>query len=175
MAVPWIWVAAATGYGLAGHARRAVILGALVLVVANLSYFVVGRVVQAAGVGALASGVRFLMVWTGLGLVVGPIAGWLGWRLRDARTAMPSVVLMSTVSIAEPLALWAHIDHVEAHLAYVVVALSGLAFAAVWFRTSPRDAGRALGLALVLAYPAAVVLEAALVALGQISAPLRLI
>jgi cation transport ATPase len=86
-----------------------------------------------------------------------------------------AVVTLATVSIAEPLALWTHIDHFDAHLAYLSVAAAGFAFPLVWFRRDWRNALKAVVFVVVLTYPAALVLEAVSIAFGQISPPMRLI
>ena len=79
--------------------------------------------------------------------------------------------MQATVSIAEPLALWTHIDHFDANLAQMGVVAAGIAFPLIWFRRDWRKALRALALVLVMTYPTAVVLEAVLIAFRQISPP----
>jgi hypothetical protein len=175
MAVPWIWVAAFVGYHLARRVRRAAILGGLALLAANIAYFGVGVVWTLLADDAAGGDVRFLVLWTGVGLFIGPLAGMVGWWLTNHSTILPAVVLLATVSTAEPLALWAHIDHLDAHIAYVGVATVGLAFPLLFFRRKWSQAVRAVFLTAALTYPVAVVLEATLIALGQISSPMRLL
>ena len=99
------------------------------------------------------------------------VGRWLTYH----STILPAVVLLATVSTAEPLALWPHIDHLDAHIAYVGVAIVGLTFPLLFFRRRWSQAVRAVFLTAALTYPAAVVLEATLIALGQISSPMRLL
>lgn len=175
MAVPWVWVAAVAAYRSATTARQAALLGGVALLAANVVYFVVG--VFGRGVSGLSpvDGLRFFALWTPIGLLIGPIAGLVGWWLTRNNTALVAATALAVVSIAEPLALWAHIDHLDAHLAYVAVAIVGFSLPLTRMWQTPRTAGTAAAMALALSYPVAVVLEAVLIALGQISAPMRLI
>lgn len=174
MAAPWIWVAALVAYRASGGSRQAALLGALALLAANASYFAVGSIARGLSGLPPVGGIRFFAMWTTLGLVIGPVAGIVGWWLTQ-RTAFAAIVTLATVSIAEPLALWAHIDHFDAHLAYVGVATAGMALPLILYRRHWTKAVRAVALALFLTYPTAVILEATLIALRQISAPMRLI
>lgn len=174
MAVPWVWAAALAGYRAAATGRQAAVLGGVTLLAANVGYFAIGMLARNIAGLSPVYGIRFFVLWTAVGLVIGPVAGVVGWWLTTARAGV-GVVALAIVSIAEPLALWAHLDHFDAHLAYVAVAGAGLAFPLVWFRRVWRTAATAVASALVLAYPAAVTLEVVLIALGQISAPMRLI
>lgn len=170
MAVPWIWVAAFVAFRVATSTRQAALLGALTLLAANVAY--VGVEYLAPGMSGQA---RFFALWTIVGLIVGPVAGVVGRWLTTEEGMFRAVVMLAAVSIAEPLALWAHIDNFDAHLTYLLVAASGITFPLVWFGRDGRKALQSLALSLLLAYPVAVVLEAALIALGQISPPMRLI
>lgn len=174
MAVPWIWVAAFVAYRNADNTRLAALLGGVSLLAANAAYFGIGSLAR--GISGLDpfAGVHFSALWATVGLIVGPIAGVVGWWLK-ARAPFAAVVMLATVSIAEPLALWTHIDHLDAHLAYIGVAAIGLASPLLWFRRNLRRALQATALVLVLTYPTAIALEATLIALGQISSPMRLI
>lgn len=175
MAVPWIWVAAFVAFRRASNSRLAVLLGAIALFAANIAYFGVGSIVRGLSGLPVVGGIRFFALWATVGLVIGPIAGVVGWWLTIERASFTAVVILATVSIAEPLALWTHIDHFDAHLAYIGVAAAGFAFPLIWFRRDRRSALKALAFVVVLTYPAGVVLEAALIALQQISPPMRLI
>lgn len=175
MAVPWVSLAAFVGFRTADSGSQPALAGGVSLLATNVAYFGVGSIARAfAGLPQI-GGVQFFVFWTVVGLVVGPIAGLVGWWLKADRTARMAAALLTTVSIAEPLALWAHIDHLDAHLVYVAVGLGGVALPFARFRRNPRTAFVALALAILLAYPAAVALEAALIALGQVSPPMRLI
>lgn len=175
MAVPWIWVATFVAYREADNSKMAALLGAITLLAANVAYLGVGSIARALSGLPQVGGVRFFALWATVGLVTGPIAGILGWWLSTGRRSLTAVVALATVSISEPLALWTHIDHVDAHLAFIFVVAAGFAFAVIWLRREWRTALRALALTLVLIYPTAVVLEATLIAFRQISAPMRLI
>jgi hypothetical protein len=175
MAVPWIWVAAFVGYRMASSAKKAALLGGIALLTANVAYLTVGTVARALTGAPLGGGIRFFVLWTSIGLVIGPVAGVIGWWLTAERTALTAVVAIATASVAEPLALWAHIDHLDAHLAYLIVAILGLTFPMIWFRRTWRKAVKAVALLLALTYPTAVTLELVLIALRQISPPMRLI
>lgn len=174
MAVPWIWVAAFVAHREADNARLAALLGAITLFAANVAYFGVGLIAHSISGLPQAGGVRFAL-WVTVGLAIGPVAGVLGWWLTSQRGSFPAVVTLATITVAEPLALWTHIDHLDAHLAYIGVAAAGLALPVIWLRRDRRKALRALALVLVLAYPTAVALEATLIAFRQISPPMRLI
>lgn len=175
MAVPWIWVAAFVAYRAAANGRRAALLGGIALLAANVAYFSVGSIARGFAGLSLVGGIGFFALWATVGLVIGPVAGVVGWWLTTERTSFVAVVTLATVSIAEPLALWTHIDHFDAHLAYIGVAAVGCAFPLTWFRRDWINGLKALALVVVLTYPAAVVLEATLIALRQISPPMRLI
>ena len=60
--------------------------------------------------------------------VIVRLAGVMGWWLRTKRASLPAVVALAMVSVAEPLALWTHIDHLDAHLAYMGVATGAWRF-----------------------------------------------
>jgi hypothetical protein len=175
MAAPWIWVAALVAYQAAGSSKHAALLGGVALLAANVAYFAVGFVARGFSGLPLLGGIGFFALWTTVGVVMGPVAGVIGWRLTTHRTAFAAVVTVATVLMAEPLALWVHIDHFDSHLAYLSVAAAGLALPLIWFRRQWRQAVKGVALVLVLTYPAAVILEATLIALRQISAPMRLI
>jgi hypothetical protein len=174
MAVPWVWVAAFVGYRMARSTKQAALVGGITLLAANVAYFTVGTVFGGLSGVPLGGGIRFFMLWTSIGLVVGPIAGIIGWWISDEHTALAAVVTLATASVAEPLALWAHIDRLDAHLAYLSVAIVGLTFPVIWFRRTWRKVVKAVALPLALTYPAAVILELILIGLGQISPPMRL-
>jgi hypothetical protein len=175
MAAPWIWVAAFVAHRAAGNTRQAALLGGIALLAANIAYFAGGIVLPAFSGLPLVGGIRFFALWTTLGLVIGPVAGIIGWWLTTARWAFTAVATLATVAIAEPLALWVHIDHIDSHLAYLGVAAASLAFPVVWYRRRWRKAVKAMAVVLVLTFPTAVLLEATLIALRQISPPMRLI
>lgn len=137
MAVPWVWVAAFVAFREADNRRLAAFVGALTLLAANVAYLSVGSIGRGIAGLSLVDGVRFFALWSAVGLVVGPLAGVVGWWLTQ-RNPFTGVVTLATVSVAEPLALWTHIDHLDTHLAYVGVALAGLAFPLVWFRRPNR-------------------------------------
>jgi hypothetical protein len=174
MAVPWVWVAALVGYRMARSTKKAALLGGITLLTANVAYFTVGTGSGGVTGAPLGGGIRFFALWTSIGLVIGPIAGVIGWWLTGERTALTAVVSLATASVAEPLALWAHIDHLDAHLAYLSVAIVGLTFPVMWFRRTWRKAVKAVALLLALIYPTAVTLELILIGLRQISPPMRL-
>lgn len=175
MAVPWIWVAAFVAYRAANSGRLAALLGGITLLAANVAYFAVGSIAGGYTGLPLVGGLRFFALWATVGLVIGPIAGVVGWWLTVQRTSFVAVVTLATVSIGEPLALWTHIIHFEAHLAYLCVAAAGFAFPLIWFHREWRPALKALALMIILTYPTAVFLEATLIALDQISPPMRLV
>jgi len=175
MAVPWIWVAAFVAYRAASNGRQAALLGGMALLAANVAYFAIGSIARGYVGHPLVGGIRFFGLWTAVGLVIGPIAGVVGWWLTTERRSFVAVVMLATVPIAEPLALWAHIDHFDAHLAYLLVAAAGFAFLLIWFRREWRKALRALALVMILTYPIAVLLESTLIAFDQISLPMRLV
>lgn len=175
MAVPWMWVAALVGYRYARDGRHAALLGGVVLVWANVAYFGLGTAAQVIDGVSVLGGVRFFILWSAVGLLVGPMAGFIGWSANRRPPRVPAIAALAAVSLAEPLALWFHINHVDAHITYVVVALAGLLLPLLWIRTWARKALAALAIAIAAAYPLAVVLEIVLIALGQVSAPLRLV
>jgi hypothetical protein len=175
MAVPWVWVAAFVAYRAADSSRLAALLGAVTLFAANVAYFGLGSIAGDISGLAPVGGLRFFALWAAVGLVIGPIAGVVGWWLTSQRSSFTAVVTLAAVSVAEPLALWAHIDHLDAHLLYIGVAAAGLAFPLLWFRRDRHKALRALALVLILTYPVAVAFEATLIAFRQISPPMRLI
>jgi hypothetical protein len=142
---------------------------------ANVAYFGVGSFARGISGLPVVGGIRFFAIWATVGLVIGPIAGLVGWWLTIQRASFTAVVALAAVSVAEPLALWTHIDHFDAHLAYIGVAAAGLVFPLIWFRRDWRNALKALALVVVLTYPAALILEAVLIAFSQISPPMRLI
>lgn len=127
MAAPWIWVAAFTAYRGAGSSKHAALLGGVSLLASNFAYFAVGVVARGFEGLPVLGGIGFSVLWTTIGLVIGPVAGVIGWRLTAHRTAFAAVVTLAIVLTAEPLALWAHIDHFDAHLAYLGVAFLGVA------------------------------------------------
>lgn len=174
-AVPWIWVAAFVAYRAAGSGRRGALLGGIALLAANVAYFAVGSIARGFAGLSLVGGIGFFALWATVGLVIGPVAGVVGWWLKTERTSFVAVVMLATVSIAEPLALWTHIDHFDAHLAYLSVTAAGFAFPLIWFRREWRNALKSLALVMILTYPSAVFLEATLIALDQISPPMRLV
>lgn len=175
MAVPWIWVAALVAYRLASSIRQGALLGAVTLLAANITYLGIGFISRELSAQTETAGLGFFLLWATVGLIIGPIAGVLGRWLSTEPDSFRAVVMLGTVTIAEPLALWAHIDHIDAHLTFVLVATAGVAFPLVWFSKDRRKALSSLGLVVVLTYPVAVALEATLIALGQVSAPMRLI
>lgn len=176
MAVPWIWVAALAGllWG-ADDVRRSGLVGAATLLAANLSYFAVGVIARVFSETSTVSGVRFLLLWTVIGLMMGPASAIVGRWLRNPVREVMAVTLLATVSVAEPVALWSHINHIDAQVTYVLVAVVGLILPFVWLRPLPRRAVKATALTVTLLYPSAVVLELVLIVLGQVSAPARLI
>lgn len=176
MVVPWLWVAAAAGY-LWGtdELRRTALIGGAVLLSANVMYFGVAGLARALTGEPVISGLRFLVIWTTLGLVVGPVSAAVGRRLKNPARELAAATTLAAVSMAEPVALWAHIDHRDAHITYVIVAVIGLVIPLVLFRDRMRQGLRSLVLALAALYPLAVVLELTLILLGQVSAPGRLI
>lgn len=175
MAVPWIWVAALVGHRAGSGTKQAAVLGGVTLLAANVSYFAVGLLAAGFSDSALVDGFRFFALWASVGLVIGPISGVVGWWLTAERTAFIAVVSLATVSVAEPLALWPHLDHVDARIAYIILAIGALTFPMIWFRRKWRGAFKAVALVIVLTYPSAVALEAVLIAFQQISPPMRLV
>ena len=113
------------------------------MLAANVAYFGVGSLARGISGLPVVGGIWFFVLWATVGLIVGPIAGVVGWWLTTERTSFTAVVTLATISIAEPLALWIRIDHLDAHLAYVGVAAAGFAFPLIWFR---RDWSNALKL-----------------------------
>lgn len=174
MAVPWMWVAAFVGFRFAKDGRRAALVGAVVLLWANLAYFGFSSIGQLVNSGATLSGVRFFVLWSIVGLIVGPVAGVLGRSAGARPPYMLGIAALTTASVAEPLALWKHIDHTDAHIAFVIVASIGLTLPFL-IRSGLKTSLIGVSLSILLAYPLAVVLEVVLIALGQISAPLRLV
>jgi hypothetical protein len=175
MAVPWVWVALLVAFRTSDSGGQSAVAGGLTLLAANFAYLGVGFFARGIAGLSFIGGIRFFVLWSAIGLVVGPVAGLVGWLLKSRRTALLAATGVATVSIAEPLALWAHIDHLDAHIVFTAVAVAGVAFPLVLFRSSPRAAFQALGLAFVFTYPVAVALEVVLIALGQVSPPMRLI
>jgi len=176
MAVPWVWVAAFAAYRTApAGTPQATRIGGVTLLAANVAYFAVGLLARSATGLPLVGGIRFFVLWATVGLVTGPVAGVLGWWLTSMRRGVAAVAVLAAVSIAEPLALWMHIDHLDAHVAYIGVAAAGFSFSLAWFRQMRRATFMTVASVLVLIYPIAVVLEATLIAFGQISAPMRLV
>jgi hypothetical protein len=110
-----------------------------------------------------------------VGLVVGPVSGVIGFALRSRTLRWLAAGGLTAVSIAEPLAWWAHILHFDARMTYVIVALMGAAIPVAVLRTEGNAMLRASALALSSAYPLAVLVELVLIGLGQVSAPMRLI
>ena len=176
MAVPWLWVAVTAGY-LWGtdELRRTALIGGVVLLSANFVYFGAAGVARAIIGDPVTSGLRFLVIWTTIGLVLGPASAVVGRGLKAPARQLAAATLVAAVSMAEPLALWAHIDHNDAHITYVIVAVAGLVLPFVLFRDRMGLGIRSSVLALAAVYPLAVVLEFALILLGQVSAPARLL
>ncbi len=176
MAVPWLWVAAAAGY-LWGtdELRRTALIGGVALLSGNFGYFGVAAVARAIAGDPVISGLRFLVIWTTIGLVIGPASAVLGRGLKDPARQLAATTVFAAVSMAEPLALWAHIDHIDARITYVTVAATGLVLPFVLFRDRMGLGIRSSVLALAALYPLAVVLEITLIVLGQVSAPVRLL
>ena len=175
MAVPLVWVAVAVSYRTANDGRQGALLGTIALLAANISYFVIGSIARLLDGGSAATDARFFALWAALGLVVGPVSGLIGWFLREGRLAFASIVALSVVTLAEPIALWPHIAQTDSRIVFVAVGLAGFLLPLVSQREQWREATKALLVALALTYPAALALEAVLIALGQISPPLRLI
>ena len=176
MAVPWLWVAAAAGY-LWGtdQLRRAALIGGLALLSVNFMYFGVAGVVRAITGDPAISGFRFLVIWSTIGLIMGPVSAVVGRGLKNPDRKLAAATMLAAGSMAEPVALWAHIDHSDAHITFNIVAAAGLAIPLMLFRDRVGQGIRAAALALAALYPLAVVLELTLILLGQISAPARLI
>ena len=176
MAVPWLWVAAAAGY-LWGtdEVRRTALIGGATLVSANFLYFGVAGLGRAITGDPVISGLRFLVIWTTIGLIIGPGSALVGRGLKKPARKAAAVTMLAAVSMAEPLALWAHVDHRDAHITYLMVAVAGLAMPLVLFRDRTRQGIRSSVLALAALYPLAVFLELTLILLGQVSAPARLL
>ncbi len=175
MAVPWLWVAAVVGFRSARGVRGAAVAGAATLTSANVVYFAVGAIASLVSDQQALANPRFLLVWTAVGLIMGPTAAVLG-RLSASASAAPFALLaLAAASMAEPLALWGHIDHVDAHITYSVVALVGLSIPVAVSATPMRKRWGLTASAVLVTYPVALLLEVVLIGLGQISAPVRLI
>ncbi|MBK5268652.1 MAG: hypothetical protein JJE47_14590 [Acidimicrobiia bacterium] len=94
-----------------------------------------------------------------LQVIAGPASAVVGSGLKNPARKLVAATMLAAVSMAEPLALWAHIDHRDAHITYVIVAVAGLAMFLVLFRNRTRQGIRSSVLALAALYPLAVVLE----------------
>lgn len=175
MAVPWMWVAALVGFRQHGELHRAALAGAVALMAANVAYFAVGAIAILVATNQVVGGVRFLLVWSAVGLVVGPASAVLGRLLAGDPASLVAAAALATAAVAEPLALWAHVDHLDAHITYVVVALVGVIAPQAITQGSVRRRLISTAWVVIAAYPTAVVLEAVLIALGQVSAPMRLV
>ena len=175
MAVPWVWVAALVGWRFAQSSKRAALLGGVSLLAANVAYFGVSVIAASISAGYASSGIIFFALWAGVGLVIGPISGLLGFFLKVPSHRFLAVALLSSVSIAEPLALWAHIDHVDSHIAYLIVGALGLVLPMTLLGRDRKCLIGAIGIVMLAVYPTALILEVTLIALGQISPPMRLI
>lgn len=81
MAVPSIWVAAFVAYRAASESRRAALLGGITLLAADVAYFAVRFIARGYAGLPLVGGIRFFALWATVGLVIGPIAGAVGWWL----------------------------------------------------------------------------------------------
>lgn len=176
MAVPWLWVAAAAGYVWgADELRRNALIGGATLVSGNFVYFGVAVVARAIAGDPAISGFRFLVIWSTIGLIMGPASAVVGRGLKNPDRKLAAATMLAAISMAEPVALWAHIDHRDAHITYIIVAAAGLGIPLMLFRDRVGQGIGASALALAALYPLAVVLELTLILLGQISAPARLI
>lgn len=144
------------------------------LLAANFLYFGIAGIARAMTGDPVISGFRFLVIWTTIGLIMGAASAVVGRWLKDPLRKLVAATMLAAISMAEPLALWAHIDHRDAHITYVMVA-AALVMPLVLFRGRMRSGIRSSVLALAVLYPLAVVLELTLILLGQVSAPARLI
>lgn len=174
MAVPWVWLAAWAG-SLAGRRGAAAVTGGAALITATLAYFGVTYVSEIVAYVSVAGGYRLAVLWTAVSLVVGPIAGAVGHLVRNDRRRPFAVTAIAVISVAEPVALWAHIDHLDAHVTYVLVGIVGMSIVPALLRPPARTAALAAAMALIGVYPLAVGVELLLIALGQVSGPMRLL
>jgi hypothetical protein len=163
MVTPWVGVAAALGWR-SRTIGRAVVSGGVGLVAADAFYNVLGVVLY-----GVVSWSHWLL-WTGVAIVVGPVAGLLGWWARVAigPKRIFSVAALAALCISEGAALWRHIDHRDAHATYVVVGVVGLAVPVLVLRRG-RDLLKAFASTLVLALVATPVLEFGLGILGVVT------
>ncbi len=163
MVTPWVLVAAFAGWRSRASLPGAAVEGGLALVVANGAYYVATVLLTSVQTP------RFLVLWTAIGLVVGPAAAVTG-RLAGSgpdRLRLLATVALAAVPIAEGVVLWGHIDHPEAHATYA----TGLGFGLLlplWLlrREGPRTVAVAVALAALVAVPLGVIFEVTFDAIG---------
>ena len=175
MAMPWAWLAAMVGLFRSWEAKQAALDGLLVLLTANLTYFVVrvaGRMIVTGQIDG--SDVRFVILWSAICAVVGPAAALLGQSTRSDRSAVVGVALLSAGSVAEPPAWWWHVDRPGPGTAYLIVALVGITFLVIRFFGQRVRIVASLLLVALMVYPIAMGIEAALIVTDQVSKPFRL-
>ena len=162
---PWVLVAAWAG----SHARswpHATALGGAALVAANVVYSV-GGVIAAASLGRA-------VLWTVVALSVGPLAGIGGMTVRHGarQWQAPMLGLIATVAVAEAVVLWQHVRTERTVAVAVAVVVAGGCSILAEGGAAGRP-GRAASVVLVvvafLAFPASLVLEALLGAVGVIT------
>ena len=162
---PWVLVAAWAG----SHGRswpHATALGGAALVAANVVYSV-GGVIAAASLGRA-------VLWTVVALSVGPLAGIGGMTVRHGarQWQAPMLGLIATVAVAEAVVLWQHVRTERTVAVAVAVVVAGGCSILAEGGAAGRP-GRAASVVLVvvafLAFPASLVLEALLGAVGVIT------
>ncbi len=163
MVTPWVLLAALAGYHSARGLRWAAIAGAVALTVANATYHSASLALH--GVHTP----RYWLLWTAVGLAVGPAAAGAGWVMRHGigRLRLLGAAALAAVPPAESVVLWGHIDRPEAHLTYILVGALGLGL--VVLATLPagrRTMAEVTALAGVLAVPAAILFEVGFSRLG---------
>ncbi len=162
---PWVLVAAWAG-SRAGSRRHAMAFGAAALVTANVVYFV-GAIVATTSLGRA-------VLWTVVAVSVGPLAGIVGMTVRRGarQWQVPMLGLIATVAVAEAVVLWQHIRTERtvavAVASVVMVGCSVLAEGGAAGRRG-RAASAVVVVVAVLAFPASLVLEALLGAVGIVT------
>lgn len=162
LASTWVLVAAYAGSRAASY-RRAAVAGLLALLTATAVYY-------GGFVAALASPTVVAM-WGLIAIVVGPVAGTVGRAaLRGrARTRVASAALLAASLVAEPLALWSHLDHRDVRAVFVVMVVLGVALPGVVLRDEPVERRSiAVFLAVAGGLLAAPVLEIVFSAVGLV-------
>jgi hypothetical protein len=154
MVTPWIVTAALVGLA-SPTLSVSGLAGGTALLIANLVYY---------GWAAATTGVetpRYLTVWALSGIVVGPLSGITGWVSHNGsdRWRIVAAAGLAAVVWAESFVLWGHIDHLDAHVTYMVASVLALVLQLVILRDMGRRRWLAPALSLLLAIPLALLFE----------------